>query len=106
MAGRGGKRAGAGRPKGSDETAPKVRAAFWRAVENLKKSGGIDGLESILEEMITSDPVKAFDVLSKFTPKEVELDVDETKTVYYIGVPDMPETDKEWFKQQESQTVQ
>ncbi len=68
----------AGRGKRGVDTAPKIRAAFFRAIEQIREKGGIAGLPDIMEEMIVNDPIKAFELLAKFTPKEVEVTEDST----------------------------
>ena len=70
--------AGRGRPQNSQDVAPRIRAAFFLAVENLKKNGAISDISDIWEQMIVTDPFKAFDVLAKFTPKEIDVGVDST----------------------------
>ena len=93
-----------GRPKGAHEIAPKVRKAFLKAIENLKAGGGITDMADIFQEMITQDPFKAFDVLAKFTPKEVVADIQEQKTVYYVAMPAIAQDKDEWFLEHKQST--
>jgi hypothetical protein len=75
------------RPKGSSEIAGKVRRSFEKAIANLVKGGTIKGLEDIFEQMIAEDPFKAFDVLAKFTPKELMVEVDDARPFAFLGRP-------------------
>ena len=64
----GGKREGAGRPKGSCDVASKIRNAFLSAISNGKP------LEEILEEKLKEDPLGTLRAISPFCPKEVSVD--------------------------------
>ncbi len=71
-----------GRPKNSQNVAPRIRAAFFKAIENLKeRPGGIADLSDIFEQLIVTDPYRAFEILAKFTPKEIEVDQDTTHRI-------------------------
>lgn len=87
----------AGRPKGSHDVADKVRKAFFRAVDNIKEKGGITGLCDIFEELIVNDPKGAFEVLAKFTPKEMMIEqVNPDEKGVFLAQPMATE---EWDKQ-------
>lgn len=72
------------RPRNSSEIAGKVRRGFEQAIKNLIKGGTIRGLEDIFEQMIAEDPFKAFDVLAKFTPKELMIEVDDARPFAFL----------------------
>lgn len=67
------------RPKGSADVAPMVRGAFKRALimldEKRKVSEKGQGLSEILCESLIENPIGTLGALSKFCPKELDVDL-------------------------------
>lgn len=61
----------------------KIRDAFDLALRNLAsgKRGTIIELADIFEEMIITDPLKAFDTIAKFCPKEMLIEQETTHRI-------------------------
>ena len=71
-----------GKATNTKDLAPKVRASFLVAIENLKKSGGVSDMADMWEEIISNDPAKAFEILAKFVPREMLMEIEQR--VYVI----------------------
>jgi len=67
------------RPKGSADLAPKVRGAFKRALIMLDEQRGVDeegkGLSEVLMESLEENPIGTLGAISKFCPKELDVDL-------------------------------
>tara|TARA_R110002020_G_scaffold171360_2_gene361381 strand:+ start:1654 stop:1911 length:258 start_codon:yes stop_codon:yes gene_type:complete len=67
------------RPKGSADLAPKVRGAFKRALIMLDEQRGVDeegkGLSEVLMESLQENPIGTLGAISKFCPKELDVDL-------------------------------
>lgn len=85
------------------EIAPLVRRGFERAIENLKKGGTIADISDIFEEMIATDPFKAFDVLAKFTPKELMIEQNTTHRIIAGEAIDVETWEREHVRALEQQ---
>ena len=67
------------RPKGSADLAPKVRGAFKLALIMLDEQRGVDeegkGLSEVLMESLQENPIGTLGAISKFCPKELDVDL-------------------------------
>jgi len=67
------------RPKGSADLAPKVRGAFKPALIMLDEQRGVDeegkGLSEVLMESLQENPIGTLGAISKFCPKELDVDL-------------------------------
>lgn len=73
--------------KGSRHLAATVRAGFEQALKNLAKKGGVSGIADIWEELIVQDPAKALDTLSKYVPKEMMVEIEESRPFAFNAEP-------------------
>ena len=89
MGGRSGSRAGA------RNIAPLIRGSFMQAIEQLKKAGTITSMADIWQEIIADDPARALELLSKYVPKEMLIEVDDARPFAFLG---RPLTADEWSK--------
>ena len=58
--------------------APRVRQAFLKALKNLKDKGVITDMADLFEQIMAEDPAKAFEILAKFTPRELMIEENVT----------------------------
>lgn len=89
--------------KGARHIAPMVRAGFEQAIKALAKKGGVTSLADIWEELIVTDPAKALEVLSKYVPKEMMIEVEDARPFAFT---DKPMQVDEWLKHHGPDTVQ
>ena len=87
MGGRSGSRAGA------RNIAPLIRGSFMQAIEQLKKAGTISGMADIWQEIIADDPARALELLSKYVPKEMLIELDDARPFAFSA---RPLTAEEW----------
>lgn len=69
------------------EIAPLVRQGFMRAIENLKKGGTITDISDIWQEIIADDPARALELLAKYVPKEMLVEVDDARPFAFVAEP-------------------
>ena len=81
MGGRTGSRAGA------RNIAPLVRGSFMQAIEQLKKAGTITGMADIWQEIIADDPARALELLAKYVPREMLVEVDDARPFAFVAEP-------------------
>ncbi len=62
----------AGRPKGSCEIAPKIRASINSAIDNMKSRTG-KTLSEKLTDCLDADPISTLNMVAKYMPKEVQI---------------------------------
>ncbi len=67
------------RRKDRADLIPDMRGGYKRALKIMEESGR--PLSTIILEMIEQDPFKAFDLLIKLHPKEMQLAIDQTVTI-------------------------
>lgn len=94
MAAHGGKRKGAGRPKGSgDQITKNMKEAIREAFE---RAGGVEYLV-----MVANEDHKTFcGLLGKITPKELEIDNKVTVLDNPVDIPDArAKNEEEWLAQ-------
>jgi hypothetical protein len=87
MGGRSGSKAGA------RHIAPLVRGSFMQAIEQLKKAGTITGMADIWQEIIADDPARALELLSKYVPREMLVEIDDARPFAFL---DRALTAAEW----------
>lgn len=86
----------AGRRKGSvggKHIVPLIRGSFLQAIEQLKKAGTISGMADIWQEIIADDPARALELLSKYVPKEMLIELDDARPFAFSA---RPLTAEEW----------
>ncbi len=67
-----------GRPRGTNEIAPKIRAYFMRAINGLQKKHG-KTLDELIMEGLVDDLKGTLSALSKYIPAEVEVKLDDQR---------------------------
>jgi hypothetical protein len=77
------------------EIAPLVRQGFLRAIENLKKGGTIADISDIWQEIIADDPARALELLAKYVPREMLVEIDDARPFAFIAEP---LTAEQWSK--------
>lgn len=80
----------AGRRKGSvggKHIVPLIRGSFIQAIEELKKDGTISGMADIWKDIIAADPARAIELLSKYVPKEMLIEIDDARPFAFLGRP-------------------
>jgi hypothetical protein len=87
MGGRSGSKAGA------RHIAPLVRGSFMQAIEQLKKAGTITGMADLWQEIIADDPARALELLSKYVPREMLVEIDDARPFAFL---DRALTAAEW----------
>jgi hypothetical protein len=87
--------AGRGSKAGARHIAPLIRGSFMQAIEQLKKAGTITSMADIWQEIIADDPARALELLSKYVPKEMLIEVDDARPFAFLG---RPLTADEWSK--------
>lgn len=79
---------------GAKDIAPRIRAAFMRAIDRLgKETGKTDVLEEIWIGLLRSDSLEALELLAKFIPKELLVESDPEQPFILAGKALSPE---EW----------
>lgn len=84
-----------GRRAGTRSIVPLVRGGFLTALKNLERKGVISGMADIWEQIIAEDPAKALELLAKYVPKEMLIEVDDARPFAFLGRPLTPD---EWQK--------
>jgi hypothetical protein len=88
--------AGRGSKSGARHIAPLVRGSFVQAIEQLKAAGTITGMADIWMDIIANDPARALELLAKYVPKEMLIEIDDARPFAFMGAP---LTVKEWAEQ-------
>jgi len=73
------------------EIAPLVRQGFMKAIENLKAGGTITDISDIWQDIIAQDPAKALELLSRYVPREMLVEVDDARPWVLAHTPMTPE---------------
>ena len=81
------------RRAGTRSIVPLVRGGFLTALKNLEKKGVISGMADIWEQIIADDPAKALELLAKYVPKEMLIEVDDARPFAFL---DRALTAAEW----------
>jgi hypothetical protein len=87
--------AGRGKTARARDIAPLVRQGFLKAIENLKRGGTITDIADIWQEIIADDPARALELLSKYVPKEMLIEVDDARPFAFVAEPI---TAQEWAR--------
>lgn len=82
-----------GRKAGTRSIVPLVRGGFLTALKNLERKGIISGMADIWEQIIAEDPAKALELLAKYVPKEMLIEVDDARPFAFSA---RPLTAEEW----------
>ena len=75
------------------EIAPLVRQGFLKAIENLKRGGTITDIADLWQEIIADDPARALELLAKYVPREMLIEVDDARPFAFL---DRALTAAEW----------
>ena len=57
------------------------------ALKNLERKGVISGMADIWEQIIAEDPAKALELLAKYVPKEMLVEVDDARPFAFVAEP-------------------
>lgn len=85
------------------EIAPLVRQGFLKAIENLKKGGTITDISDIWQEIIADDPARALELLAKYVPREMLVEIDDARPFAFLAEPLTPE---QWTKQHAPRVIE
>lgn len=88
---------GKGSRAGARNIAPLIRGSFIQAIEQLKKAGTIAGMADIWQDIIATDPARALELLSKYVPKEMLIEVEDGRPWAFMAQPLTPEQWRELY---------
>jgi hypothetical protein len=80
-----------------------VRGSFMQAIEQLKKAGTITGMADIWQEIIADDPARALELLAKYVPREMLVEIDDARPFAFLGEPLTP---AEWARLHAPKTIE
>jgi hypothetical protein len=78
------------RKAGSRSIVPLIRGGFLTALKNLERKGVISGMADIWEQIIAEDPAKALELLAKYVPREMLVEVDDARPFAFVAEPLTP----------------
>jgi hypothetical protein len=76
---------------GGKHIVPMIRGSFLQAIEQLKEAGTISSMADIWQDILAQDPARAIELLSKFVPKEMLVEIDDARPFAFVAEPLTPE---------------
>jgi len=75
---------------GARNVALMVRGGFQVAITRLTKEGTISGIADLWQDIIATDPARALELLAKYVPREMLVEIDDARPFAFLAEPLTP----------------